>query len=379
MTQYYFIFGNHPELAKAELKNKLSAMNTAYEILGGKNNYLILQSNNLLPEKLLSQLGGTIKVGEVLKKDSRINPNAILHYATSSQTEKLHFGISSYGFHPNLNKWGAEIKKELKQHQRRVRFVTSKQNPLSSVIVKKEILNKDGLEFCILKQGDDYWLGKTLAVQDFATYSVFDYSRPRRDELVGMLPPKLAQIMINLSEAKPEHKILDPFCGMGTILQQASLMNFEDLFGTDKSQDSLDAAEENRQWLEEKLKRELDWHLQKTDARDLDKLFKSNEFDRIISEPYMGPALKQNTSVQEIQKNIQKLTGLYQESLNACAKILKPEGIMVFIIPSFVLKKEAYAINFKKILPPKLKLKKSWLYARSGQLVKRNILLLIKT
>ena len=81
-------------------------------------------------------------------------------------------------------------------------------------------------------------------MQDIESYTKRDRERPKRDAKVGMLPPKLAQIIINLAAGQlPEEKlqnicdiplgepiprrllgqtVLDPFCGTGVILQEAS-------------------------------------------------------------------------------------------------------------------------------------------------------------
>ena len=77
--------------------------------------------------------------------------------------------------------------------------------------------------------------------------------RPKRDAFVGMLPPKLALMMVNM--AAPSKKasdknpiILDPFCGTGVILQEALLREF-DVYGSDLSQKMIDYTEANLQWL----------------------------------------------------------------------------------------------------------------------------------
>jgi len=80
-----------------------------------------------------------------------------------------------------------------------------------------------------------------------------------------MLPPKLAQIIINL--AHPGHPpkftaehaddrptaaslsgLLDPFCGTGVLLQEAFLMGFT-VIGSDIEQGMIDYTAENLRWL----------------------------------------------------------------------------------------------------------------------------------
>jgi tRNA G10 N-methylase Trm11 len=57
-------------------------------------------------------------------------------------------------------------------------------------------------------------------VQNIDEYSKRDYSKDR-DMQIGMLPPKLSQMMINLSGGKT---IYDPFVGLGTVLIESLYM-----------------------------------------------------------------------------------------------------------------------------------------------------------
>lgn len=62
---------------------------------------------------------------------------------------------------------------------------------------------------------------RTSFVQDIESYTARDQARPMRDARVGMLPPKLAQIIINLALSNNDiTEVLDPFCGTGVVLQE---------------------------------------------------------------------------------------------------------------------------------------------------------------
>src|SRR6185503_16098722 len=103
-------------------------------------------------------------------------------------------------------------------------------------------------------------LAQTLFVQDIEAYGARDQARPARDARVGMLPPKLAQIILNLSAgplrpAAPQLerlRILDPFCGTGVILQEALLMGYS-VLGTDIEPRMADYSKRNLRWLYEKF------------------------------------------------------------------------------------------------------------------------------
>src|SRR6185503_10002944 len=102
-------------------------------------------------------------------------------------------------------------------------------------------------------------LAQTLFVQDIEAYGARDQARPARDARVGMLPPKLAQIMLNLSagplrasaEELARLRVLDPFCGTGVILQEALLMGYS-VLGTDIDERMVDYSRRNIKWLFQK-------------------------------------------------------------------------------------------------------------------------------
>ena len=98
-------------------------------------------------------------------------------------------------------------------------------------------------------------VAESRGAQNITAYARRDRDRPRRDAFVGMLPPKLAQIMVNLavgelqsSDDTHDNHILDPFCGTGTVLQEALLKGFT-VYGSDLSQKMVDYTTENLQWL----------------------------------------------------------------------------------------------------------------------------------
>ena len=98
---------------------------------------------------------------------------------------------------------------------------------------------------------DKIIIARTKKVQDITDYTDRDRNRPKRDAYVGMLPPKLAQIIINLASGNNQiagKRLLDPFCGTGVIPQEALLMGF-DVYGTDIEQKMIDYSQINIEWL----------------------------------------------------------------------------------------------------------------------------------
>ncbi|MFZ1683180.1 MAG: hypothetical protein WAU88_03525, partial [Candidatus Zixiibacteriota bacterium] len=57
----------------------------------------------------------------------------------------------------------------------------------------------NGWELLVVSDGQTAYLAQTVRIQDIDAYAARDQARPHRDAKVGMLPPKLAQIIINLA------------------------------------------------------------------------------------------------------------------------------------------------------------------------------------
>ena len=239
------------------------------------------------------------------------------------------------------------IKKELEKVIKRVRFVTSRDPILSSVIVAKNKCQ----EYMILSEE---LLVKTLAVQMFKEYSQRDYGRPYRDAKSGMLPPKLAKIMINLACLKKDQPFCDPFCGSGTILQEAVLMGYTNVIGCDVSQIAIENTRKNLEWLEKKSNLQSpisNIHIKnikliKTDVKNLSRYIK--DIAAIVTEPYLGPPLKGNENELFFKEELRKLTELYLVALREFHKVLSPSGRVVIIFPRFILRRRMYKISLEK-------------------------------
>lgn len=320
MNKYVFILGRNPELSIAEIK----AVLLSSKLVKQTSTFLILENKDFDCQQLLNQLGGTIKIGEILsdKIDKAIIVENLLKQKSGG---KLNFGLSYYD--SKKDQLGMAVKRQLKDKGVSSRLVTSKDKTLSSVVVSKNKCH----EFLIL---NNEWLAKTCGVQDFEEYSKRDYGRPVRDTKSGTLPPKLAKIMINLAQVSKASIILDPFCGSGTILQEALVMGYKNIIGSDISQKAIDDTNSNLEWLTKSYQlKAKSYKIVQSDVRNLSQKVKT--VDAIVTEPYLGPALKGGESKKEIEKIIKELEELYLSAFEEFTKVLKSGGKVVIIFPWF--------------------------------------------
>ncbi|MCD4705887.1 hypothetical protein K8R61_02290 [bacterium] len=372
MYNYFFILGQNKNLSIVEILNKseIKALNLSSDKINVYNNALFLKSDKKLEiENLLNNLGGSIKIGEIKKEFEnlkQINAENILPLLNKT-TGKITFGFSVEAnikkeFIKNL---AIQVKKTLRSEKISSRWVEAKENALSSVVVGKNNLINKGAEIYIFEINKKFYLGKTLAIQDFEKYSHRDFNRPARDMASGIMPPKLAQIMINLAGCDKSNIILDPFCGSGTILQEALLMNFQNITGSDLSAKAISDTEKNLEWLKDNyrlpqpeagqpLAEITNYKLLNLDVRNLSQKIKVDSVDTIITEPYLGPTTINYQPSQpeagqpsaeitnyelQIKNLISELSELYLNAFKEFKKVLKKDGKIVIIFPAIKDKK----------------------------------------
>jgi len=393
--QYYFILGINPELSIAEIKAVLERFKYEFTDVDSSDQvYIIKTTQKLNIEQINQQLGGTIKIGQIMGEMTKIDQfTEQFLKLIKVDSGKLHFGFSLYSlnskiklkkFHQKLRPLAMEIKRILREEQNlNSRWVVSKEPNLSSVIVKKNQLLKYGSEFCFFIKDKKIIFGQTLAVQLFEEFGQRDYTRPGRDELSGMLPPKLAKIMLNLAKiSSSESVVLDPFCGSGTIIQEALLTGYINIIASDISAKAIKDTESNLNWLKEKYSlKNINVKMFEIDARKISDQLKANSIDYIITEPYLGPPLKGNESEQEIKSNITELENLYIKALQEFYKIIKDKAVIVIIFPQFIIKNKVYFLQISDQIK-KIGYKKTdqqdLIYQRPNQKVIRTIRILQK-
>ena len=352
---YYFILGQNPALSITEIlsvlpNNKL--VNFSREVL------VMDMKEQVDVRELMGKLGGCIKIGKVElewnKLDVQKSAEQIIDkFFDLKSGKKVFFGFSTYFLSDKgspstgsgssssgsstVKNLAKEIKSELKQKGVGARWVISREKNLSSVVVAKNKLLTRGAEICLLVDGGKIYAGKTLAVQAFAEYSNRDYGRKHRDTRSGMIPPKLAKMMINLSGVKSGETILDPFCGSGTIVQEGVLMGYE-MVGSDISAKAVTDSKENLAWLVGTVGTahcavRPDYKIFQCDARNVSSKIPPQSINAIVAEPYLGPPLRGNINEKDLKKIMIELSDLYLASLQEFKKVLRKEGRVVMVWP----------------------------------------------
>ena len=397
---YLFTLGRTIPLCLAELEALLKFNEITYKIILQIENHVIVDiTREVDTEQLLKQSGGMVKISSLRGTIASTPPHdwdllaSFVHYNSNFKN----FGVSLVGFQENIVRICEEMKKDLKMH-----YILPKDgNELSSA----QILNKNILELVIVKIGDEYQVFQTLSVQDINYWTRKDTGRPFVDDKLGMLPLKVARMMINLGrgsrEAEKEAKntLMDPFCGMGSILVEAIDLGFIDVIGGDIQEDVLQKCRANIEWFKKEFKylnANTEFFL--SDATKIsEKLHR--KIDLIVTEPFMGDAkiiqnLKTRLAAKWVKnqslspsaigddslklKNIVKgLSKMYLGCLKNWRIILNSNSVVVIIVPEITVENRLFTLPFVEICAKTgYNILAQYEYSREKAIVKRKIFLL---
>ena len=334
---YAFELGHQPHVSEAEIVSVFRRLRLSYQKIKSDVSHVIIEVSNDLPaQELMNILGGTIKIAGILEKKENDITTVAEHLETESDG-KIHFSLS--GSH--TKSLALEVKKYLKSRGRSVRYIEAKN---AATIIHNNLIEKKG---DISKIGNDWFV--TIAIQDIESFTKRDYERPRTDSRSGMLPPKLARIMVNLAETPLTSHILDPFCGSGTVLTEALSLGYTHVSGSDNSEKAVEDSTANIGWfLKENPDKKVHTAVYLASAEKLGNIFKNESIDAIISEPYMGKPLHGHESISVLETQARELQELYIKSFESFTSIMAKDGTIIFIIPIFKSGKEWVKIGAEK-------------------------------
>jgi tRNA G10 N-methylase Trm11 len=411
MNLYAFTLGRKHLISIAELAHVIKDQGRVVDI---QTETLIVDLTRPIenPQSFLDRLGGSIKLIRITK-DLNGNPPQLAdeikdHFLGSIEHNdaKLIYGLSLYNFaqsSKNLLKNSLIfLKKTLSKENIKSRFINKDFKNLNCTQLHHEKVLQNGIDFTVIKTQKTIYLGHTIAFQDFESYSKRDYNRPSRDAKVGMLPPKLAQIMLNLADLPAPHNeqtIFDPFCGLGTIINEATLMGFN-CVGSDLHAKMTESTQKNLNWLYKIFPDtpRIRTHFFTKDATQINKDdLAGNKIDAIVTESYLGPPQRIIPDNKEITKNFAHSKELLKRFLKQAANYLEKGTPIIITIPAYRQNKsikklsefaEIVANSGYKVMPLiphqlanqfKLNAENSLIYDRNDQYVCREIYKLIKT
>lgn len=331
MKDYMFIFGRDSSLSLLELVAYLQKNDITFSIKNTIDQIAIFSIDKKFePVKAMNILGGTVKIGIIFKD---------LDETYQGKENKLKYAISFYGKNDEED-IEDQIKGFFKEQKLRAFYKKPKREKflMPNEVIKQNLL-EEGVEFLACKNV----LAKTVAVFNPFEHEKRDQEMPYKDYR-KTISIRLAKILINLSQTKK--LLLDPFCGNGVILQEATLQGL-DVIGIDRDIKSVESAKKNIEYIEKKYDTKTKHAVIQGDSRRMTRLIR--EADGIATEPYLGPYLKRVPSMEEAKNTMAELEQLYKRVLAESKGIVK--GKIAIIVPRFPTKqRKDVTMNFNQII-----------------------------
>ncbi len=391
---YAFIPGKNWRLSLEELRAFFKTTSRQFSVVTVSPTFFVIRIDGKLEPDLIKNLGGILKIADVkssMTADSLVDAfkrtkqkareeikvqlskqNVSAKIFPEPPKQEL-FGISVYTTNTDLIASSAKIqrflgvylKSELKARGQKSRFMgfpRKRRVPqLTHVEVLKKRLVENSAEILVCIDTEAFF-ARTFGVHDPFEFQKRDIARPIQRPIFS-IPPRLARIMVNLAGCTVGKTLLDPFCGVGTILQEA-LLSRTNVLGIDINDQCISATRRNLDWLVKEYKIDVSmnkYEISQGDARSLSGQIGESAVDCIATEPDLGPPLRHLPTEASAKKIQEKLTPLYDDFLRESSKILKTQGKLVFVTPyirtrtgKFVgmnLKIMTYMNRFSRIMP----------------------------
>ncbi len=322
MKKYIFVLGRDPELSYAELISYFKNFNYKYKLEYYEKNVVIFSFDKF--EVNISKLGGTVKIAEVILEDEIRDIDFYL-----GSKNKVSYAISMYNNRKLLDKFENYLAKWFKSQK----IKALRKRPKEENFSPKEL--RDVLEFVVC----DKYIGRTILVSNPKEYKKRDRERPHNDFKRSM-SIRLAKILINLAGGRKGKFLLDPFCGMGVLMEECVIQGIKC--------SGVEVDESVRKKALENLGRfSGDFKIVHGNSAKINKYFKS--VDCVASEPYMGPFFKSYPKKEEVFKVVKELNILYEEFFINLKKIVK--GRVAIEIPIFkASNRKKYRLNTESFL-----------------------------
>jgi tRNA G10 N-methylase Trm11 len=388
-----FIPGKNWRLSLAELVSFLENRGIKFAMCSLSKEFFVVSTEEKVDASIIEDLGGTIKIGvsaadfstEIVKraflqKDKEaqaqigrdVVASGLVDEMFKSESEKTLFGVSVYCAEKQLRTVsrgiqrfiGSSIKRELSGYGKKSKFMGfakgRKLPQLSHIeVLKKNLVEKKAeILFCVGKE--QTFVAITIAVHNPFEFQKRDVGKPVQRRIFA-IPPRLARIMVNLAVCTEGKVLLDPFCGVGTILQEA-LLSKAKAIGVDINRWCVEAATRNMEWLKDEYALEnAEYRVLQSDVHRLSQKIGWEQVDCVATEPDLGPALRQVPTTSYAVRIAEKLEPLYYGLLEEAYKVLKSGGRLVLVSPyiktrsgnpvTMGIEEKAVEIGFEQVYP----------------------------
>ncbi len=326
--KYFFILGRNPKLSREEIRSYLGSRRINYQEILFESNNLVLETNFKFN---IEEFGGIISLGEVFFDGSRKDFEKYIYSNIIVDEDKFNYSIIGNVEPDELRDLFKKNKQKatLRHGRQKLKF----QDGTSDSIVKTKYT------FFLYESNKIVYFGQVSQNFDSKKIEFRDMNKPvRREELA--ISPRLSKILINLSGAKENNLMLDPFCGIGGILQEALIKKIR-VDGSDIDFKAIVDCKKNLNWIKEKYSIDTKYLVEKRDVKSLP----SKIFDAIATESPLGEIVTKKLDDQKAKSFIMKFENFIIPALKSM-KRAKKDGAKIAITFPFIKK---YKVNIQRV------------------------------
>jgi tRNA G10 N-methylase Trm11 len=335
--KYFFVLGRNPLLSEAEILSCLEREGIRKLSHKMRLNSLIIEVDKELNlSKMVNELGGTIAVGRVLLSG---NADKVIGEIKNKpiyigRENKVVYSVLNYADEELFDMIHNAMKENFRNERLKARYkgVSGTIKLQSGKIMHgspEKILLRDMNYFVFENQETkEACFGFLEASYDSSEAEKRDMKKPFRRESLA-ISPRLARILINLSQVKEGEVLLDPFCGIGVILGEALLRGINAI-GIDIDGNAVNNARENISWLKNNYKIDADFKIINDDSG---KIRLNEEIAGIATEPALGELMTRIPSREKGMRVAREFEELIIPVLNNIKKGIKKEGKIAFTAP----------------------------------------------
>ncbi|MHC1611563.1 MAG: methyltransferase domain-containing protein [Candidatus Methanospirareceae archaeon] len=305
MELAFELSGEHGTLPKAEVFASLDALRVTYEERISSGRVLVIDTElspeSELLEVLAKRLGMTHYIYEV-KGMSEPAERAILKIVEDADLDAVMKGEHTFAVRARVTQKSTSKSRELPgmvgECIRRKGYTVNLENPAKTFVL---LLTAERCFFCLLLHSVDK--------------KQFEDKKPHLRPFFspGVIMPKIARALVNLSGVKDKELFLDPFCGTGGIVMEAGAIGAR-IIGADVQNKMIRGAKENLKFFG------LHGDLIVSDATKMP--LKDNSVDAIATDlPYGRSSLVSWLGSSKSRSSY--LEELYQDALDEIHRVLK--------------------------------------------------------
>lgn len=335
--KYLFILGRNVSLSFQEIKSFFEKERFNFKITNPIINAVLLEVENPLEKDIIKRFGGVIAIGQVLSSGNGADlikelENQTLFYSTKNKLNYVFFNFNGKDYELISDYLKKRFKQEkLKATEKKLSSNIKLQDGGVASKVSSNLINEQYFLF-------ENNFGRIIASCDYDELEERDMKKPVRRQALS-ISPRLAKILINLSQIKQKRTLLDPFCGIGTILQEALLQDIR-VIGVDKDKKAIEDARTNLEWFNFEKSQYL---LINNDSQKV----KINNIEAIATEPDLGELQTKYPSKEKAQQIISGFETLIINVINNLKHQVK--GRIVFTCPLIKVGNNYMSCDFEKI------------------------------